>query len=1046
MCVVGPPGAGKTTLVASWLESRDIPGIWYQVDSGDADLSTFFYFLHLAGEPFRRKRQAALPLLTPEYRGDLEGFARRFFRELFGRLPDEAVIVLDNYQEVPASEAFHTLIAGAIAEVAPGNLLVVISRRDPPDSYARLLANSAVNFIDWEELRLTLEETRALAGARGGDENSVRRLHEQSAGWAAGLTLLLEHGDSGHLSALGDAMHLDNVFKYFAAQIFEQLEPDARQLLLQTSCLPRVSVEVAYGLTGNARAATILDEVYQRHLFVHRRPGPEITYQYHALFQAFLCRRAQDEMTEVEVSVLKCRAAALLDQAQQSEDAFELYVQANAWDPAGSLVLREAPVLLAQGRHRTVRAWIYALPVPMRQSQPWFDYWLGQAELSENQAVARTVFERAAQGFERDGNVLGVAHSVCGVIDSVYFEWSDFSQMSHCADRLQQVIDGGKLPVRSEVQLKVQSSLLVAMLYGTPGSSALTQCVATVARLLLADLDVNLRISSATCLMTYCSLALDAQRGRTVKSAVNPFLGDGRITPLNRMWWLIRSAWFDFRLEGHDLEALALLDEADKLIEENNLSGMRSAAMLIASYRHDILLTHGCIQQARTVYQASLNVAMAERPIHAWLVAVMELHYVVATGDCTTIERLVPAAHDAARRSRMPYVQMQGALLHAATRAVEGDVSGTAELCNRVKRMTQGTCFTWFQTETAFLHAIAAMRAGTEESALGLLSAAFRIARASGYSFPERGNLGFSMLCGKALESGIESDYVETLIRKLRLPAPDAMTQAWPWPIEIVSLGDFRIVRDGVPVEFSGRAPAKVLALLKVLIAMRGQNVSNAALIDALWSDEEGDAANNALGVAISRLRKVLGCSDAILVSHERVSLNLKRCWIDAIAFDRLVECFPDNGSDAAAKQFIHRVLALYRGQFLPSDVGQRWSIQMRMRLRDRFVRFVERAGSRLEALGDMDGAIECYRRGLDADDLAEEFYQGLMRCYLALGRPAEGMQVFRRLRQILSVVLGVVPSAHSEALAAALHGYSGAASGARFTQDRATGIGLPPD
>jgi ATP/maltotriose-dependent transcriptional regulator MalT len=37
---VGPPGAGKTTVVASWLEKRGIPGIWYQVDAGDADLAT----------------------------------------------------------------------------------------------------------------------------------------------------------------------------------------------------------------------------------------------------------------------------------------------------------------------------------------------------------------------------------------------------------------------------------------------------------------------------------------------------------------------------------------------------------------------------------------------------------------------------------------------------------------------------------------------------------------------------------------------------------------------------------------------------------------------------------------------------------------------------------------------------------------------------------------------------------------------------------------------------------------------------------------------
>ena len=64
-----------------------------------------------------------------------------------------------------------------------------------------------------------------------------------------------------------------------------------------------------------------------------------------------------------------------------------------------------------------------------------------------------------------------------------------------------------------------------------------------------------------------------------------------------------------------------------------------------------------------------------------------------------------------------------------------------------------------------------------------------------------------------------------------------------------------------------------------------------------------------------------------------------------------------------------------------------------------------------------MGGRARGYRRGIDADELAEEFYQGVMRCHAAMGRTAEGMAAFRRLRQTLSVVLGVKPSQKSEQL-----------------------------
>ena len=66
ICVVGPPGAGKTTLVASWLNARKLPGIWYQMDRGDADLATFFHYLGQAALAFSRSGQRPLPALTAE--------------------------------------------------------------------------------------------------------------------------------------------------------------------------------------------------------------------------------------------------------------------------------------------------------------------------------------------------------------------------------------------------------------------------------------------------------------------------------------------------------------------------------------------------------------------------------------------------------------------------------------------------------------------------------------------------------------------------------------------------------------------------------------------------------------------------------------------------------------------------------------------------------------------------------------------------------------------------------------------------------------------
>jgi ATP/maltotriose-dependent transcriptional regulator MalT len=126
--IAGPPGSGKTTLVCSYLEDRRLRGIWYQVDAGDGDLSTFFYYLTEAAKAFPSKKP--LPLLTPEYSPDLPGFTRRYFRELFLRLPDDGVVVLDNFHAADQG-AMQQIIAIAVLE-GPGSMAsMVISREQP---------------------------------------------------------------------------------------------------------------------------------------------------------------------------------------------------------------------------------------------------------------------------------------------------------------------------------------------------------------------------------------------------------------------------------------------------------------------------------------------------------------------------------------------------------------------------------------------------------------------------------------------------------------------------------------------------------------------------------------------------------------------------------------------------------------------------------------------------------------------------------------------------------------------------------------------------
>ncbi len=172
--VRGPAGAGKTTLVASYLSERKADCIWYRLDEGDSDIATFFYYMGLAARKAAPRRRNNLPLFTSEYSFDVQTFTLRYFERLYSRLKPPFFIVLDNYQHLPSQSALHQVLCGGVEALPEGIRLIVASREGPPSQFARTRASGRVGFISADEIRLTIEETKAMAEAEG-PHGAIRR-------------------------------------------------------------------------------------------------------------------------------------------------------------------------------------------------------------------------------------------------------------------------------------------------------------------------------------------------------------------------------------------------------------------------------------------------------------------------------------------------------------------------------------------------------------------------------------------------------------------------------------------------------------------------------------------------------------------------------------------------------------------------------------------------------------------------------------------------------------------------------------------------------
>ncbi|MEW6376789.1 MAG: bacterial transcriptional activator domain-containing protein [Thermodesulfobacteriota bacterium] len=277
-------------------------------------------------------------------------------------------------------------------------------------------------------------------------------------------------------------------------------------------------------------------------------------------------------------------------------------------------------------------------------------------------------------------------------------------------------------------------------------------------------------------------------------------------------------------------------------------------------------------------------------------------------------------------------------------------------------------------------------------------------------------------LCSKALEAGIEVEYVQELIRKRNLVSEKSPLhlENWPWPLKIYTLGRFELLKDGKPIRFFRKVQQRPLSLLKAMIALGGKEVRENQIEDALWPEADGDIAYDSFKTTLHRLRKLVGYEKAIQLHEGRLTLDEKFCWVDVWAFEHGLEeagIYWKDGLMDRAVQLTEKTIQMYKGPFLGREIELPWATSLSERLRSKFLESVEKLGLYWQQVEHWGKAIECYQRGLEVDDLAEEFYQGLMNCYQHLSQKAKALSVYNRCKRILSSTLGVAPSPKTEAI-----------------------------
>ncbi len=1029
--IAGPPGSGKTTLAASYIENRELTSLWYQFDETDVDVASFFFHLEAAVNAYARRKSVRLPQLTPQHLTGLTAFARRYFQELYRQLDETFAIVFDGYHELAPRSALHEVIVTALSEVPPGGSVVLISRSDPPSSMARLRANRALDVIGWRDLKLTPEESDAIVAQRGLklDAERLKELNEKTDGWAAGLVLMLEQVGAGSLSAPADVSTPQLVFDYLAGELFDKTDVVTREVLLTTAFLPQMTAEMATTLSGHTDAGERLDLLHRNNYFVTlKQTAPQSIYEYHPMMREFVVSRANASLPKDRRQSLQRTSADLLLSQGLVTEAVGLARAGADWERIADIIRHHAREMLDSGRSETLVQWVESLPKDFQDQHPWTLYWMGVARTDSSPRESRRLHERAYELFscQPEPDHVGQLLACSGAMDAILYEMDDFSLADRWIDVADQLLREQPDLVSGALEARIVCSLFTSLVLRQPHHPEIEYWADRAYRTSVAQGDINVRIFVETRVALGVAYGGHFPKAWSLIEGVRQLVKQHEVTSFalaslkaveatyfmlsaqgDACYAAVREGLDIERAEGVNILSRQLLaygaggalfsgdmDAAAAYLDElGALPGIparfdtclyRLFSTWLAMLRHDALEAY---QQQKLALRMAIEVGC---PVFEVMCRIASAHVYYESGESRAAWLQLQQVYETARHIRNHFLEFSGLL-----------------------------CFAYVALDSG----------RRPRSGMRALRQAFVLGKPRNYlSFPLWRPEMLAKMCSAALEAGVETEYVAKLIedRSLQLNAVSSALLNWPWPLRVQTLGQFRVCRDGEPIAFTGKAQRRPLDLLKVVIAYGGRDVSEEKVVEALWPRIDGDSAHRSFATTLHRLRKLLGEEKALQLSDGKLTLDGRYIWVDTWAFDQIVSRInsllhsrPEEVSLNAetASQLCTQLLERYAGAFLGNEPEQAWVLQLRDRLRQRFVRAAVDLARYWQRAGDADRAIDVLELAVERDYASESIYRNLMECYASLGRHAEAADTYSRCRKMLAATLHVDPSPETTAL-----------------------------
>ncbi len=1019
--VSAPAGYGKTSALVDFAQRSPVPVCWYTADERDRDLGVFIeYLVGAIGERFPgfgKHTRAALASRTDDLFHDPTGVVGELANEML-EIDTPFVVVVDNYEALDGAFGIRTFVH-RLLEVLPSNCHLMLGSRALPDvPVTRLVAKRQLVGLAAQDMRFGSQEIRDLLQLSQikVSETQAQAMAADSEGWITGVLLLADLLRKEAKTALLDVEKATaETYAYLAEEVLNRQPPDVQHFLRTSAVLREMSLRLCREVLQIGEPRALLAELERRNLFVTRfGRGGAATYRYHNLFRDFLHTqlRQHDPARYVE---LHRRAAKRFERDNDVEETVYHYLSAEEYPQATALMERVAMEWFTRGRVETLLRWAQELPEEAKAQAPRLSLFQSKALTDRyDYAGARQALAHAEAGFVAgadDVAFLAKMHNQRAMLELLQGRHEDAIAEAETA---LEMLGQDEVLERAGAQRHIGRAYV--------GLGRLTEGISELQEALALYRQLGSPYNVITLLQDLGTALVDLGHFDKAITYVNEALSIGRrlgaptqlAGVLNNLGWLLYA-------RGEYREALALYEEG--LAAARRGGDLRWQAYISVGMA-DLYRDIRAYERAASLYSAGWQMAQESEPGLAIYVLAAQADMYRWQGKYARALALLRQANQLVEEKGLEF-EGRGLLSMA-----EGiTLAENGEIETGLRLLSEGVCFLEQRqakrelARARFLLAKARFLAGDEPQAVAELRRTLSLA-------DEIGTGQFVVVEGQHAEdllrlgiaAGIAAcrDIVERVrqleaFREEQMQGVDVVGEDDAVDrLEVYALGEGQVIHDGHMVSASEwqTADAKELFFYTLLHGPLERD----AIGVAFWPELSTKKMTNRFHVTLHRMRRALG-ADAVVTEEGRYRLGNVDYWFDVEEFEALVErarLLPPH--DWQTEGLWQRAVALYREDFLP-EVGRMWCIPKREALREMYLEALIGVGRCHEARREFEGAIDWYRRALEADELREDIHRHIMHCYAKAGRRSEALAQYQSCQEILKRELNIKPSIETRRL-----------------------------